>query len=212
MKRILPLIAVVFLLCGCRSSLFTDLAVPSGGILYRDDFSDPASGWPVESVLDWSEGYSAHNYVINVDLPQYDVWAVPGQIFDDSTIEADAVRLAGPDENRFGLICRYHPPQDYYFFIISSDGYYAIGKTINGSAALLGQEMMAYHPAIVKGDGPNLLRFDCIGGTLTGYVNGQVVAAVNDADFSQGEAGLIAGTFSSTGVRIGFGNFMVIKP
>ncbi len=124
----------------------------------------------------------------------------------------DATRLAGPVDNRFGLICRFQDMDNYYFFIISSDGYYAIGKIKNGAASLLGQEMMAYSAAIVQGSGPNRLRFDCIGNTLTGTVNGQAVAITNDADFSGGDAGLITGAFDETGVEVSFDNFMVYKP
>jgi hypothetical protein len=204
--------AVALLLAGCQTSLITDLTAPSGSILYRDDFSNPASGWLSVETSSWSEGYAVDSYTIQVNIPQYDLWAVSGQTFGDVTVEADATRLGGPDVNRFGLICRYQGPKDFYFFVISSDGYYAIGKTLDGTASLLGQEMMAFNPVIVKGAGPNLLRFDCISSTLTGYVNGQVVASTQDKDFEDGDAGLIAGTFTSPGVQIAFGNFLVIKP
>ncbi len=51
---------------------------------------------------------------------------------------------------------------DFYFFAVSSDGYYAIGKIKEGVTTLLGQEMMAYNVSIQQGVEPNLLRFDCI--------------------------------------------------
>ena len=79
-------------------------------------------------------------------------------------------------------------------------------------AILFGQQMMAYSDLIVKGDGPNHLRFDCIGNTLAGYVNGMPIANASDTDFSGGDAGLIAGAFSEGGVEISFDNFKVIKP
>jgi hypothetical protein len=211
-KEIRHIAVVALFLAGCQTSLITDLTASSGSVIYRDDFSNPASGWPSIKTADWSEGYAEGSYTILVNIPRYDLWAVSGQAFGDVSVEADATRLAGPDVNRFGLVCRYQDPKDFYFFVISSDGYYAIGKTLDGNASLLGQEMMAFNPDIVKGAGPNLLRFDCISSTLTGYVNGQVVASTQDRDFEGGDAGLIAGTFTSPGVQIAFGNFLVIKP
>jgi hypothetical protein len=127
-------------------------------------------------------------------------------------VEVDATRLSGPVYNRFGLTCRFQDINDFYFFVISSDGYYAIGKIKNGATSLIGQEMMAYNSIIQQGGGANHLRFDCIGNTLRGYVNGQAIAITEDADFSGGDAGLISGAFDEGSVEVGFDNFVVYKP
>ena len=212
MKRYCWSILLILFLAACQNSMFTDLTVPSGGILYKDDFFDPTSGWPRIVNANGSQDYVDGSYRIEVNIPQYDLWAVPGQTFGDVKVEGDATRLAGPDANRFGLVCRYRDPQNFYFFIISSDGYYAIGKTLTGTASLLGQEMMAYNAVIVQGASPNHIRFDCIGETLTGYVNGRAIARTTDADFKSGDAGLIAGAFNTAGVQVAFTNFVVTKP
>lgn len=206
------LFLLTLFLADCQTSLITDLTVPSGGILYKDDFSNPASGWPRVVDINGSEDYINGSYLILVNTPQYNLWAVPGRIFNDVRVEVDATPLAGPEANRIGIVCRHRNPQNYYFFIISSDGYYAIGKTLNGTASLLGQDMMAYNTAIVQGKGSNHIRFDCIGASLTGYVNDQMLAGTNDADFQNGDAGLLVGTFDTAGVVIVFTNFRVIKP
>jgi hypothetical protein len=203
---------LILFLAACQPSLIAELPVPSGGILFKDDFSDTTSGWPRGVSANGSEDYVDGSYRIEVNIPQYDLWAIPNQTFEDARVEEDATRLEGPDANRFGLICRYLDPQNFYFFIISSDGYYAIGKTIGGRTSLLGQEMMAYSPIIVQGAGPNHIRFDCISGALTGYVNGQALASASDSDFHNGDVGLIAGAFNTGGVEIAFTNFIVRKP
>ena len=203
---------LLIFLTACQSSLVTDLAARSGDKLYYDDFSDPTSGWKRTSSTYGKMDYDEGTYQIMVTSPNYDLWAVSGQAYRDVQVEVDATRLAGPDGNRFGLICRYRGPQDFYFFIISSDGYYAIGKTRNGLRTLLDQAMMTYSPVIVNGNGPNHLRFDCTGQTLSGYVNDQAIAASKDADFPNGDAGLITGTFDQPGVDVAFDNFVVSKP
>jgi hypothetical protein len=186
-------ILLALFLSACQTSLITDLTIPSGWMLYKDDFSDPNSGWPRMVSANGSEDYADGSYYIEVNIPQYDLWAIPGQAFGDVKVEGDATRSAGPEVNRFGLICRYQNPRNFYFFVISSDGYYAIGKTLDGTASLLGQEMMAYSAIIVQGAGPNQLRFDCIANTLAGFVNGHAIAGASDADFTNGDAGLIVG-------------------
>jgi len=211
MKIMRGLFLVIFL-TACQSSLIAELVTQSGKALYHDDFSNPANGWLQTVSTNGTLGYADGAYHMLVQSAGYDLWAVSGQTYGDVQIEVDATRLAGPVSNRLGLICRFQDMDNYYFFIISSDGYYAIGKIKNGAASLLGQEMMAYSAAIVQGSAPNRLRFDCIGNTLTGTVNGQVIAITNDADFSGGDAGLITGAFDETGVDVSFDNFMVIKP
>ena len=58
----------------------------------------------------------------------------------------------------------------------------------------------------------NHLRADCIGNTLTFYVNGFPISQVNDATLTSGEVGLLAGTFDEGGVDIIFDQFIVLQP
>jgi hypothetical protein len=203
---------LVLILSACQNAWLAELVTRPGEALYRDDFSDPVNGWPQSVSENGTLGYADNTYQMLVQSAGYDLRAVSGQVFGNVRIEVDATRLAGPMDNRFGLICHFQDMNNYYVFIISSDGYYAIGKIRNGAAILLGQEMMAYSAAILQGSGSNHLRFDCVGDSLTGYVNGQLIAITNDADFSSGDAGLIAGAFDETGVYVSFDNFLVIKP
>jgi len=199
-------------LTACQSSLIADLVTQSGQAFYQDDFSDPGSGWTQISDVNGSLGYTEGGYQMLVQSAGYDLWAVSRHQYKDVRIEVDATRLEGPVVNRFGLICRYQDMDNFYVFIISSDGYYAIGKIENGEASLLGQEMMAYSSSILQGDSTNHIRFDCIGNTLTGTVNDQRIAIASDANFSGGDAGLLTGAFDDGGVTVSFDNFVVYKP
>jgi hypothetical protein len=210
--KIIRSLFLVILLSACQSSLISELVTQSGEALYHDDFSSSTNGWPQTVNANGSLGYADGAYEMLVQSASYDLLAVSGQIYRNVQIEVDATRSAGPVDNRFGLICRFQDMDNFYIFIISSDGYYAIGIIKDGAASLLGQEMMAFSAAIVQGSGHNHLRFDCIGNTLTGYINGQTIAITNDANFSDGDAGLITGAFDETGVDVSFDNFMVIKP
>jgi hypothetical protein len=206
------MLVLPFLLAGCGFSGLSSLGVQPGEELYRENFSSPSSGWTRASAAVGSLDYYNGVYRIVVIATDYDLWAVPGKDFDDVRIEVDAARFGGPAENRFGLVCRHRDAQDFYFFVISSDGYYAIGKVSAGARSLLGQPAMAYNAAIITGTAPNHLRFDCAGTALTGYVNGQMVAITQDDSFAKGDVGLIAGSFDIPGVDIVFDDFVVIKP
>ena len=203
---------VAFLAClisACQSSLIVDLVARPGEKFFWDDFSDSSGNWPQSSGPEGSLGIVNGAYRIQVLAPNYEVLVVPGHSFRDVQVETDATRLAGPMQNLFGLGCRSINSNNYYFFAISSDGYYALGKIKNGKTALLGQEMMAYNAAILQGDGRNHLRLDCIGKSLKGYVNGQVIAISDDTDFPSGEVGLVAGALDIPGVEVLFINLKV---
>lgn len=182
----------------------------SGDILYQELFSDNTSGWDRAindgGIMDYDSG----GYRFLIRQPKLNYWSTPGKLFGDVRVEADVTRLNGPDENRAGLICRYQGG-DYYFFIISTDGFYGIGKFIGGQAILLGQESMLQSELIMAGE-MNHLRADCVGNTLTFYVNFTQVASVQDNDFPTGDVGILAGAFNEPDVDVLFQNFVVIQP
>jgi hypothetical protein len=211
MNKIIIFVAVV-LLTGCNLGSLSELGAQPGDVLLQEDFSNPASGWQQISteigMMDYFDGF----YRIVVNESDYDLWSLAGGNYHDVQVEVDAASLGGPTENRFGLVCRYNKEGDYYFFIISSDGYYAIGKKFDSITSLIGQPMMAFSPTILTGIAPNHLRFDCSGSTLIGYVNGQMVAFTEEATINDGKVGIIAGSFLQPGVDVVFDNFTVIKP
>ncbi|HLF74797.1 MAG TPA: hypothetical protein VI524_10650 [Anaerolineales bacterium] len=181
-----------------------------GDILYQEEFEDNTTGWDRVSNEHGIMDYDGGGYRILVQQPGFNLWSTPEKNFGDVRVEADLTKLNGPDENRAGLMCRYQNG-DYYFFIISSDGYYAVGKFIGGNTLLLGQTEM--QPSeLIRMNEVNHLRADCIGATLSFYVNFNQVAVVQDADFPSGDVGLLAGAFSQPGVDMLFDHFVVIQP
>jgi hypothetical protein len=182
------------------------------GVLFQDDFSDSSSGWDQvnseEGITDYENGV----YRIWVNATETDIWANPGLDFTNVVVEVDANKIGGPDDNDFGVICRYQDIDNFYFFIISSDGFYAIGKVLNGEYNLLGMEQMLPDDAIKQGNATNHIKADCVGSHLVLHANGSKLADVEDATFASGDVGLIAGTFGEIGVDIHFDNFVVRGP
>ncbi len=146
-----------------------------------------------------------------VNALQANFWSTPHKDFSDVRLEVDAGKLAGPDENRIGLLCR-SDGQSYYFFVLSSDGYYGLGIFRNGKTALLGQSEMQSSSKINTGAAINHLRADCRGDLLSFYVNGFQLAEVHDPTLTHGDIGVLAGTFGQPGVDVVFDNFAALKP
>lgn len=215
MNRTLLLIALLIgisLACALSPSTVTEpTTLPSGSVLFQDDFSRNTSGWDRMLANEGIMDYDAGGYRILVNALQTNFWTTPRQDFTNVRIEVDTGKLAGPDENRIGLVCRFNGT-DYYFFILSSDGFYGLGLFSEGKAALLGQAEMQSSENINKGLAVNHLRADCNGDTLTFFINGFQVAQVQDATLNSGDVGILAGTFGVPGVDIVFDNFVVLQP
>jgi len=200
----------IFLLFACAAPIAATPLAPSGEVLFQDEFEDNTTGWDRIANDGGIMDYDGGGYRILVRQPKLNFWSTPEKNFGDVRVEADVTKLNGPDENRTGLMCRYQNA-DYYFFIISNDGFYGVGKFIGGQTLLLGQTEMLSSEFIQPG-AVNHLRADCIGNTLTFYVNFNQVAVVQDSDFPSGDIGVVAGAFSEPGVDVFFDHFVVMQP
>jgi len=181
-------------------------------LLFQDDFSDPKSGWDSSHNEDGVTDYQDGQYRILVNTTNTDVWANPGLNFTNTIIEVDATKAGGEDNNDFGVVCRYADDQNFYFFVISSDGYYGIGKIKDGQQVLVGMESMPPTDAVKQGAATNHLQAVCDGSTLRLVVNGQQLVETTDPDLTSGDAGLLAGSFETPGTDILFDNFVVREP
>lgn len=213
MRRIAPsLLGLIMLTLACASAPATlPVVLPSGGVLFQDDFARANSGWDRLMAPEGIMDYDAGGYRILVNSLQTNFWSTPHKNFSDVRIEVDSGKIGGPDENRIGLVCRF-AGNNYYFFLMSSDGYYGIGLYKDGLAVLLGQSEMQASSNIKTGLAVNHLRADCAGDILTFYVNGFQLAQVQDSNLASGEIGLLAGTFAQPGVDVVFDNFVVLQP
>ena len=215
MKLLRSFLFVFFTLSALACSAVQQLGqsnVPSGGALYADDFSNPRSGW---GMLDSEAGVAAYTnaaYHVYIKMPNVNLWAHPGLSFSSARIEADTRTVNGPTENRQGLICRMKDAKNFYYFIISDDGYYGIGKVKDGQWSLLETPEMRPHSAIQTGRQINHLRADCVANLFILYVNGQLVGSAQDDDFGSGDVGVLAGSFDQPGVDVYFDNFIVYRP
>ncbi|NMC35119.1 MAG: DUF2167 domain-containing protein [Veillonellaceae bacterium] len=204
-----------FVLSGCsiiQNFLPTGKAgSTSSNVLFEDDFSKTSSGWDQTTSESGTTDYKDGTYQILVNQTQYDLWANPGKSFTDVSTEVDAVMIGGPVDNDFGIICRYKDTSNYYFGIISSDGYYAIGYVKDGKQDIFADQL-EFSDAIKQGTESNRIRFDCVGSTLTLYANGTQLTQVTDSTLTSGDVGLMAGTFDTAGTNVSFDNFVVKKP
>lgn len=210
---VIPFVILALAALACQAPIIRRLLPSnSGQVLFQDDFSDPSSGWNRVTTTKGQTDYADGVYRIFVNEPNLDIWSKPGRNFSDVRIEVDALKVGGERDNRFGIICRAVSADSFYTFIVSSDGYYGIGKIKGQDYHLIGMDALQPSKAIRLGTALNRLRADCVADRLTLYVNGEKLVEVQDTEFASGDVGLIAGTYQSAGTDIRFDNFIVYQP
>jgi len=183
------------------------VSIAPGPAVFRDDFSDPNSGWERFSNDAGSADYYRGHYRVYAELPEIIAWGVANRTYSDVTLEVEATKVSGTDNNYIGVICRYQDEDKYYLFAIQSSGYYAIEKHKAGKEELLGSEFLEYSDTIHQGNTTNHFQVSCIGDTLTFYLNGLKLQEVKDTDISSGDVGLAAAAFEVGNTEILFDNF-----
>jgi hypothetical protein len=212
MKSIRFISIILILALASLACFSTGTQTPESDVLFSDDFSNTSKKWDQVTDATRTTDYFNNAYHIVVSGTNSDVWANPAnESFTDTRIEVDATKNGGPDDNDFGVICRYTGLDSFYYGLVSSDGYYSIMKMTSDSGKPLGKDNMLQSDKINQGAATNHIRFDCIGSTLTLYVNNTQVDQQTDTDYTTGNVGLIAGTFTTTGTDILFDNFFVYK-
>lgn len=201
-------LALLLLICGCTGD-GEQLS------LFEDDFDTPGSGWGAERREEFERGYDGDEYFIALHEPNWFAWAYPGTQFDDVIVEVDVYPTSDSRDAHFGALCRYVDADNFYYFAVSADGYYAIFRRVNGGALDIltgGGEGMIPSPVINTGGQVNNVQAVCRGDELSLYVNGELLETVADDAHAQGDVGLGAGSGPEGDVRVRFDNFLVTRP
>lgn len=166
------------------------------------------------------------------------------QHFGDFDLRVQAAPVAGPADNGYGVIFRLQDngntdlsDDSYYWFLISSDGYYQVMRVLNGVQKRLSDWIPS--DAILPGlNVTNTLRVVASGSRFRFYANnqllplcvpdnpdgestftalnecvqGQMVNELIDSAIDSGRIGVIAHAFSEAGVVVEFDNLVVMGP
>lgn len=187
-----------------------------GGTLFNDNFAaERDCGWALYNRSGAEAVIEEETLQLTTSQPGQLWWTNPGRTFDNLIVTAEATPLEGPVDNAYGLICRYQSAENFYVFLISSDGYYAIGKYQSGNTQItyLNEEgQYTASDAINQGTAQNQLRISCIGDELSLAVNGQHLETVADPTFVTGDMGIAASAFEPGTLTVAFDNVRVIAP
>ncbi|MBW1956689.1 MAG: hypothetical protein JRI83_13390 [Deltaproteobacteria bacterium] len=215
MKKTLKTTAGILMCC------LVLLAVPASGLcntlLYEDDFSDPASGWPRgenEEIgkLDYTDG----KYAVRTNKPWPSmVFGNPEIILNDIDLEVTATQMVAPanNNNAYGVLCRYteyEKPFSAYAFLVSGDGYWSILKIADKKIEAL--MYWAFSSAIRQGNDTNVLRVIASGTSLHFSVNGVYLGGVTDYRLLYGDIALVSISYEDKPVEVHFDDLKIYSP
>lgn len=184
----------------------------SESTILADNFSNPSSGWSVHQGLNSTAQYSNGSFVFKVDKPDTATWSTLADSYKDVIIEVDVTQTAGPNDDLFGVICRFQDANNFYRFVIGANGYAGITKRTGGTVNVISASLLSKSPAVNIGSSVNHLKAVCQGNMLTLFVNNQLVAQAQDSEFDQGRVGLLAAAGAHSGIELQFTNFALLNP
>lgn len=214
------------------------------GVLYATTFEiDPAS--PRNDEWELAEGRLAAEMDADAATLRLSVGAASSGLFAplrwrfaDFDVSVRGKAVNGSLNNGYGVIFRQQDRQNYYYFLISSDGYYRLSRVVDGIAKDLSQWIPS--EAVNQGlDAENQLRVVGKGDAFQFFINGQPAAmcipndanahstydeftetclegqmltTVTDSAIHTGRLGVMALSLDTADIVIEFQQFIVMNP
>jgi len=138
------------------------------------------------------------------------IWSLSQDYYRNTTIELTIQPARAGQGSGFGLMCRANADGDGYYFVISSEGHFAILKAT--PAAADPQPLIPWHahPALHPGVAVNRLRVHCVNDYLALWANDQFLADARDPDYGFGQLGLTVGAVGEA-VWVSFDDLLIYE-
>jgi hypothetical protein len=131
--------------------------------------------------------------------------------YPDAVIQIETNQNSEEANNYYGLTCRNDPNvMRGYYFLIAGDGYYTITKKTEAEGSWEPLVDWAESSVINQGQDSNQITAVCTGDYLALYVNGELLAEANDADFTDGFTGITVGAYEDKSLTdVSFDNLVI---
>lgn len=173
-----------------------------------DNFSRNTNQWTVDTGGDALRTISRGRLTIQIPEAELFRWSTldTGDGYADFYAEVHARHIAGPVDAMMGLIFRYVDVDNFYAFVVSADGWYALLKYVDGEVSR--PVDWAESEALETGEGAvNSLGLLANGREIALYANDEELDRVQDRSFADGAIALLAGTNNEGDLEVGFDNF-----
>ena len=193
----------------------TPIPVVDSNILYQDDFTNPASGWPEEKFDNYFIGYHEPEYYhVEITSPNYKttVFEPEKNSFGDASIETkvftNSKKTSETGDFTYGVAFRRSGDQYYAFTISPRSKTWSVLKSSSTSLDVLAEGTEAGINAL---DVEDVLRVDAQGSNFSLYINNKLVGQASDSDYASGETGFFVQTLDAANIHIHFDSLVIQK-
>jgi ferric-dicitrate binding protein FerR (iron transport regulator) len=190
-----------------------NLELPSDAqILYKDEFTNPSSGWSKEKIDNYSVGYSGGEYynveILNPNF-KYPVFVPKKPKYDDVNIDLKVLtkKAAHDGDFHYGLVFRRSGDQYYAFTISPRTKKWFVLKSTSDALKILKEGTDDGIQGL--NNAADTLRVSAKGSTFFFRINGRLVYQISDADYATGEVGLFVQTRDSSNALIDFDSLTI---
>ena len=181
------------------------LLIPAENVLVQEGFEVNLTGWELSS--EGQVSYAGGAIILNDNHLNGPAWARPHLRFDDFTIDLDSRWLSGAIGGNYGLHFRLQENGDHYAFYLRNDGWYTVGKVLNGEGQIITE---SFTQAIDRQGGVNHLRIEANGSHLRFFVNDIYLVDVADSSLGRGDVQLYVEKVEGiTNMEVAFDNLVV---
>jgi hypothetical protein len=157
-----------------------------------DSFEEASGDWAETQQSNFNLTQGDSKFVIEIFKEYFTAWSLYDDlVLDDVTILTSAVR-ASEGQGAYGIVFRYQDVNNFYYFWLDDDGYFEIGKRVDGKFVPL--EGPTYSEVILRNGENNKLALIVAGAIFHAYINFEEVATVIDEEFDAGQLGMMAST------------------
>ncbi len=164
-----------YVVAGDAGALLYAASFDGGG---TDGFNGDWSQYPGRLSAQLADGAMQ----ISVGEPNKGAYAYAAPYFGDFDLRVDARAVSGPVDNGYGVVFRLQnkdnvqtEDDNYYLFLISSDGYYQVTRSVDGDVKVISDWIES--PLVNQGlDAVNHLRVVARGDQFNFFINDQPVA------------------------------------
>lgn len=176
-----------------------DIELVNPELVLEEDFSDE-DAWEFyeddRSSAQVDEDDEVYLIEVEYDDEPIFIWGQDSRIFGDTVIQIETDQLSREENNGYGVMCRTDPSNNGlgYRFYLSGNGYATIIARLDGDIEIL-YEWTRHDDIINTGRDDNELVVVCVEEYLALYVNGELIAEVEDDTYDEGVIALAASIF-----------------
>jgi|GEM_PF-3072858 hypothetical protein len=191
----------------------TEVAAPpeESKILFEEDFDSSLFSF-FEEDSDDTVSYSFVDGAYQIELyqPNYIVWRLLEDTYENVHIEMDTTFVSGPNDSAVGIIFGYQDSNNFYLFSVAADGTYNLSMYENDEFS----ELIEWTPSpLIKGQNEvNRIGVEVDSGLIRLYVNGRLLDEISDSTFPEGRLAIASNSFDEAGSTFLIDNLVVYEP